>query len=91
MINIQIGPSYHFQLEELVQSGLEGNELVSMLAWTTNTYAGPDLMQHPELSFDTSHLGPLLSETTVNALQDKYLQVLFYFNFFNDLMSILWT
>ncbi|XP_034237969.1 exocyst complex component 3 [Thrips palmi] len=63
-------------LEELVQSGLEGNELVSMLAWTTNTYTGPDLMHHPELSFDTSHLGPLLCEATVNALQDKYLQVM---------------
>lgn len=58
--------------------GIEGNEIVSMLAWTTNTYGGPDLMQHPELSFDTSRLGPLLSESTVSALQDKYLQVFLF-------------
>ncbi|KAK3912373.1 Exocyst complex component 3 [Frankliniella fusca] len=63
-------------LEELVQSGLEGNEMVSMLAWTTNTYSGPELMQHPELNFDTSHLGPLLSESAVNSLQEKYLKVM---------------
>ncbi|KAE8751434.1 hypothetical protein FOCC_FOCC001681 [Frankliniella occidentalis] len=63
-------------LEELVQSGLEGNEMVSMLAWTTNTYAGPELMQNPELNFDTSRLGPLLSETAVNSLQEKYLKVM---------------
>ena len=63
-------------LEELVQSGLEGNEIVSMLAWTTNTYAGPDLMHHPELNIDTTSLGPLLSEATVSALQDKYLTVM---------------
>lgn len=70
-------PFFFLQLEELVQSGLEGNELVSMLAWTTNTYAGPDLMQHTELNFDTTRLGPLLSETTVNVLRDKYLNVIF--------------
>lgn len=63
------------QLEELVQSGLEGNEMVSMLAWTMNTYAGPDLMQHPELKFDTASLGPLLSENAVITLQEKYLKV----------------
>lgn len=63
-------------LEELVQSGLEGNEIVSMLAWTTNTYGGPDLMQHPELTIDTSKLGPLLSESAVIGLQDKYLKVM---------------
>jgi hypothetical protein len=63
------------QLQEVVQNGLEGNEYVSILSWIMNTYAGPELMQHPELNIDTSSVGPLLNNAVVSSLQQQYLKV----------------
>lgn len=60
-------------LEELIQNGLEGNEYVSMLSWIVNTYTGPELMQHPELNIGIASIGPLLSSSVINELQQKYL------------------
>jgi exocyst complex component 3 len=64
------------QLQEVIQNGLEGNEYVSILAWIMNTYAGPELMQHPELNIDISSIGPLLNSVEVDKLQQQYLKVL---------------
>ncbi|KAK2587600.1 hypothetical protein KPH14_003727 [Odynerus spinipes] len=61
-------------LKEIIASGLEGNEYVSLLAWIMNTYTGPDLMQHPELNIDTRDIGPLLSTEIINDLQQRYLK-----------------
>ena len=59
----------------MIQSGLEGNEYVSMLSWIMNTYTGEELMQHPELNIDTSTLGPLLNNDVIEKLQQQYLKV----------------
>lgn len=64
--------SHH--LQEVIQNGLEGNEYVSILSWIMNTYAGPELMQHPELNIDTSSLGPLLNNAVIDSLQQQYLK-----------------
>jgi hypothetical protein len=64
------------QLQEVIQNGLEGNEYVSVLSWIMNTYAGPELMQHPELDIDISSIGPLLNNVEVDKLQKQYLKVL---------------
>lgn len=61
-------------LQELIQNGLEGNEYVSILAWVLNTYAGPELMGHPELNIDKMRLQPLLSSNVLSQLQQQYLQ-----------------
>ncbi|KAJ8884588.1 hypothetical protein PR048_016445 [Dryococelus australis] len=61
-------------LQELIQSGLEGNEFVSLLSWIMNTYSGLELMQHPELNIDTTSVGPLLSNSIVEELQGQYLK-----------------
>ncbi|XP_033230784.1 exocyst complex component 3 [Belonocnema kinseyi] len=61
-------------LKDIITSGLEGNEYVSLLAWIMNTYTGPELMQHPELNIDTTEIGPLLSKEIVDDLQEKYLK-----------------
>jgi exocyst complex component 3 len=63
------------QLQEVIQNGLEGNEYVSILSWIMNTYAGPELMQHPELNIDTSSIGPLLNSAVIDSLQQQYLKV----------------
>jgi exocyst complex component 3 len=63
------------QLQEVIQNGLEGNEYVSILSWIMNTYAGPELMQHPELNIDTSSVGPLLNGVVIDSLQQQYLKV----------------
>lgn len=60
-------------LEEIIQNGLEGNEYVSMLSWIVNTYAGPELMQHPELNIGIASVGPLLDSNLINELQHQYL------------------
>lgn len=69
---------YHTSLSEhlndIIANGLEGNEFVSLLGWTINTYTGNDLMKHPELNIDTSDLDPLLSTDKLNELQEKYLK-----------------
>lgn len=60
-------------LEEIIQSGLQGNEYVSVLAWVVNTYPGPELMQHEELNIGISTVGPLLRTNVINELQHQYL------------------
>lgn len=61
-------------LKEIIASGLEGNEYVSLLAWIMNTYTGPELMQHPELNIDMRDVDPLLSTEIVSDLQQRYLK-----------------
>jgi hypothetical protein len=43
-----------------------------------NTYAGPELMQHPELNIHVLSIGPLLNNTVVDNLQQQYLKVGFH-------------
>ncbi|CAB0008656.1 unnamed protein product [Nesidiocoris tenuis] len=62
----------HF--EEIIETGLEGNEYVSMLAWVKNTYLGPDLMGSPELPINLNSLSPLLNKKVMHDLQAKYLK-----------------
>lgn len=69
---------YHYSLssnlEEIISNGLEGNEYVSIISWVTNTYAGIELMKHPELNIDITKVGPLLKKSIVDDLQSKYLE-----------------
>lgn len=64
-----------FQLQDVVLSGLEGNEYVTLLSWVLNTYPGPELMRSPELNIDVATLPPLLSEEVMNKIEEEYLQV----------------
>ncbi|XP_050673843.1 exocyst complex component 3 isoform X2 [Leptidea sinapis] len=61
-------------LQDVVQTGLEGNEYVTLLSWILNTYPGQELMGSPELNIDVSTAPPLLSDEIMNRLQDEYLQ-----------------
>uniref|UniRef100_A0A146ME14 Exocyst complex component 3 n=2 Tax=Lygus hesperus TaxID=30085 RepID=A0A146ME14_LYGHE len=61
-------------LEEIVASGLDGNEYVSMLAWVKNTYLGSELMSSPELQININALPPLLNKKVMHDLQAKYLK-----------------
>lgn len=69
-------PFVSFQLQEIIQNGLEGNEYVSLLSWTLNTYKGDELLGHPDLKNHTANLGPLLPPKVLNRLQEEYLMVL---------------
>lgn len=75
-----------FQLQDIVQNGLEGNEYVTLLSWILNTYPGTELMGSPEVNVDVSTLPPLLSEDTMQKLQDEYLQVITSFWYKNSLI-----
>ncbi|EDW08292.1 exocyst complex component 3 [Drosophila mojavensis] len=62
-------------LDNIVKSGLQGNEYVSMLAWVMHTYPGADLMSHPDLNVDVLKLSrPLLHPEHLKSLEDEYLQ-----------------
>lgn len=61
-------------LKDIITSGLEGNEYVSLLAWIMNTYTGPELMKHPELNIELRDISPLLSSEMINDLQQRYLK-----------------
>ena len=54
-----------------MQRGVEGNEYVTLLSWTLNTYPGKELMQNPELRIDLSqikNIKPLMKPDQVKSL-----------------------
>ncbi|XP_059046344.1 exocyst complex component 3 [Achroia grisella] len=61
-------------LQDIVHSGIEGNEYVTLLSWILNTYPGHELMGSSELNIDVSVLPPLLIDETMQKMQDEYLQ-----------------
>lgn len=63
------------KLEEIIQTGLEGNEYVSLLSWVMNVYPGPELMAHPDLQVDLSNMEPLINPESLKALENEYLKV----------------
>lgn len=65
-----------FQLEEITQNGLEGNEYVSLLAWVMNTYPGAELMSHLDLGVDTSLIQPLIRPALLKELEGQYLRTM---------------
>lgn len=64
-----------FQLLEIIQSGLEGQEYVTVLSWVIQTYPGRELMADPSLAIPTSKVKPLLDQNTIDQLQREYLEV----------------
>lgn len=62
-------------LNDIVQQGLEGNEIVSLLTWV-GAYNSTDLMGHPDLKINTSEIGPLLDQRQIMELQNQYIQTL---------------
>lgn len=62
-----------------MQRGIEGNEYVSLLSWTINTYPGKELMQNPELRIDVTqikNLKPLVKPEILKSLERAYLQTM---------------
>ena len=62
-----------------MQRGVEGNEYVTLLSWTINTYPGKELMQHPELKIDLSqikNIQPLMKPEMVKSLERAYLKTM---------------
>lgn len=58
-----------FQLVEIIGSGLEGQEYVTVLSWVIQTYPGKDLMADLSLGIPQSKVKPLLDAETVIRLQ----------------------
>lgn len=58
---------------------MEGNEYVTLLSWTINTYPGKELMQNPELRIDLSqikNIQPLMKPEMVKSLETAYLKTM---------------
>ncbi|XP_055387524.1 exocyst complex component 3 [Condylostylus longicornis] len=61
-------------LDRTINTGLEGNEYVSLLSWVMNVYTGQELMSHPDLQVDISKIaGPLLKPEQLQELEKEYL------------------
>lgn len=69
---------YHNSLSssicDVIETGLEGNEYVTLLSWIINTYPGTELMGSRELMIDVSVLPPLVSDDIMKKIEDEYLQ-----------------
>lgn len=66
-------------LEQLVGRGVEGNEYVTLLSWTINTYSGKELMQHPDLKIDLTqvpNIQPLMKTEMLKSLEKAYLKTM---------------
>ena len=59
------------QLTDIIEQGLEGNEIVSLLMWV-GEYTTADCLGSPELKIDTHELPPLLEPSVVAELQNSY-------------------
>ena len=68
---------FTFQLLEIIEVGLEGQEYVSLLSWMIQTYPGQDLMKSPSLGIPPEKIKPLLDQKVIDDLQVKYLKVCF--------------
>ncbi|KAF6025693.1 EXOC3 [Bugula neritina] len=70
---------YHTAISQhllnVIERGLEGNEIVSLLSWIT-TYYSEELMGHRGLQIQEGDLGPLLSIDVIESLQDRYINTL---------------
>lgn len=63
----------------MVKRGIEGNEYVTLLSWTINTYPGKELMMHPDLKIDVSEISdlkPLMKPEMLKSLERAYLQTM---------------
>lgn len=66
-------------LDQLIQRGIEGNEYVTLLSWTINTYPGKELMLHPDLKiniFQIPNIEPLMKPEMLKSLENAYLQTM---------------
>lgn len=64
-----------FQLDEIVQGGLEENEHFSLLSWVIKVYPSSDMMRHDDLQVDLTQYSPLLSPELLQKLEQEYLNV----------------
>ncbi len=60
---------------EIIDSGLEGLEYVTMLSWIIQTYPGRELMSNPDLRIPPEKVRPLLDNSIVAMLEREYLEV----------------
>lgn len=58
-------------LDDIVEQGLEGNEIISLLNWVSD-YPTKELMGNPDLNIDLSKYEPLLNEENISQLQEQY-------------------
>ncbi|ESN93347.1 hypothetical protein HELRODRAFT_157895 [Helobdella robusta] len=62
-------------LNEIIEQGLEGNEIVSLLNWI-NDYSTTELMGHPDLNIDVNKYPPLIEKSKINDLYSQYIMTL---------------
>ena len=63
------------RLLEIIGSGLEGQEYVTVLSWIIQTYPGKELMSSPNLGIPADKVKPLLDQDTIQKLESQYLEV----------------
>ena len=62
---------YLLQLLDIIQQGLQGNEIVSLLMWVGD-YTSKDFLGSPALNIETRELPALLQPTVIAELQNAW-------------------
>ena len=53
------------QILDLIDKGLEGTEIISLLQWVVQTYPGPELLGHDELGLEADMIPAVLAPEEV--------------------------
>ena len=61
------------QILDIIETGLEGNEFVSLLQWVISVYPGPELLGHDRLDMDPDMIPSVLAEEEIEKLITVYL------------------
>ena len=64
------------RLSEIIASGLQDQEYVTVLTWIIQTYPGEELMQSWNLQVSPALIKPLLEAEDIEKLQQAYLDKL---------------
>ena len=67
---------FNNRLSEIIASGLQDQEYVTVLTWAIQTYPGEELMQSWNLKVSPALIKPLLEEKDIEMLQQEYLDKL---------------
>ena len=61
------------RLSEIISSGLQDQEYVTVLTWIIQTYPGEELMKSWNLQVSHALIKPLLEDKAIEKLQQEYL------------------
>jgi len=63
---------------DIINNGLEGTEVISLLQWVVQTYSGPELLGNEDLGLETDMIPAVLAPEEIHRLEQSYLATMRY-------------